>query len=169
LFETFPSYYHFLMPFYRLIGDKETNDQVLKNIIWKKFMDYLNSEQCYADPVGYVLWVDFFEDSDIVRETWQGLMNYSTNKKALLRLIEYAGPVPFDLKEPVYLKLLEDENDHIHIFNSLFYSAFDIYGNIDNKKAGMLLSKLKVKTDSENYKQLKEKIETTASNTRHSK
>jgi len=82
LYETFPSYYHFLTPFYRGIRDKEIANQDEKEIIWKHFMKYLASENYYADPVGYVLWVEFFEDATTVRETWQGLVNNYPNRKS---------------------------------------------------------------------------------------
>ena len=158
LYETFPSYYHFLTPFYHGISNKEIVDEIEKEIIWKHFMNYLASENYYADPVGYVLWVDFFEDETTVRDTWQGLVNNYSNKKALLRLLEMAGPVPFDLKETHYNSLLVDKSTHEVIFNSLLYSAYDVYGKIDKNKALNILAKLKVDTKTENYKLLKEKL-----------
>ena len=159
LYELFPSYYHFLTPIYHSVRNKEIIDQAEKEIIWKKFMEYLASENYYADPVGYVLWVDFFEDQTTVRETWQGLLNSLTNQKSLLRLIEQAGPVPFDLKEPVYINLLRDEKHHELILNSLLYSAYDFFGQIDKKKVLDIMAKLKINTASENYRLPKEKIE----------
>lgn len=158
LYETFPSYYHFLTPFYHGIRNKEIVDQNEKEIIWKHFMKYLASENYYADPVGYVLWVDFFEDEVTVRDTWQGLVNNYSDKKAVLRLLEQAGPVPFDLKETHYNSLLVDKTHHELILNSLLYSAYDAYGHIDKKKALNILAKLKVDTGTENYKLLKEKL-----------
>ena len=158
LYETFPSYYHFLTPFFHTIRNKEIIDPGEKEIIWKHFMKYLASENYYADPVGYVLWVEFFEDKNTVRETWQGLTNNYSDKKALLRLLEQAGPVPFDLKETHYNNLLVDKTNHELIFNSLLYSAYDVYGQIDKKKALNILAKLKVDTGTENYKLLKEKL-----------
>lgn len=158
LYETFPSYYHFLTPFYHRISNKEIVDPNQKEIIWTHFMKYLASESYYADPVGYVLWVEFFEDESTVRETWQGLINNCTDRKALLRLLEQAGPVPFDLKETHYNSLLVDTRTHEVIFNSLLYSAYDVYGKIDNKGALDILAKLKIDTRTENYKLLKEKL-----------
>lgn len=158
LYEIFPSYYHFLVPFYHVIRNKEIVDLNEKKIIWTHFMKYLASENYYADPVGYVLWVEFFEDEDTVRETWQGLMNNYTEKKSLLRLLEQAGPVPFELKEIQYNSLLADKTNHELILNSLLYSAYDVYGQINKKKALKILSSLNVDTKAENYKLLKEKL-----------
>ena len=159
LYETFPSYYHFLTPLYHGIRNKEIVDPNEKEIIWKHFMKYLASENYYADPVGYVLWVDFFEDESTVRDTWQGLVNNYADTKALLRLLEVAGPVPFDLKETHYNSLLVDKENHELIFNSLLHSAYYLYGQIDKKKALNIVAKLKVDTATENYKLLNEKLE----------
>jgi len=158
LFETFPSYYHFLVPFYDSIRNKEIIDPDEKEIIWKQFMNYLVSNDYYADPVGYVLWVEFFEDESTVREAWDGLTNNYANRESLLRLLEHAGPVPFDLKEPVYNSLLTDLETHQLIFNSLLYSAYDVFGKIDKTKTLSILAKLNVDTETENYKLLKEKL-----------
>nr|GFC53870.1 hypothetical protein [Tanacetum cinerariifolium] len=135
LYDIFPSYWHFLVPFYRGIRDKEISLPEHKEIIWKQFMQYLASESCYADPVGYVLWVEFFEDVTTVRETWQGLVNNCFTKRLLLTLLEFAGPVPFDLKEIYYKELVSDKASHGCILNSLLYSACDVYGQIDKNKA----------------------------------
>jgi len=159
LFETFPNYYHFLVPFYQLIRDKKLENHIeLKNIIWSKFMVYLGGEKYYSDTVTYVLWVEFFEDFATVEETWKGLLKYSNNNKSLLILIENAGPVPFELKEPVYYKLLNDKNNHLSIFKSLLHSSFDVYGKFDYNKAELILSKLSIQTDTEHYMLLNEKI-----------
>jgi len=158
LFETFPSYYHFLTPFYHGIRNKEIIEPVEKKTIWQHVMVYLSMENYYADPVGYVLWVDFFEDETTVRETWQGLVNNGSNRKALLRLLENAGPVPFDMKETLYASLIGDTSNHEVIFKSLLYSAYDVFGQIDKEKTVNILAKLKVNTETENYKLLKEKL-----------
>jgi hypothetical protein len=157
-FEIFPSYYHFLVPFYRGIRNKEISLLKHKEIIWSRFIQYLLAEAYYADPVSYVLWVEFFEDITTVRDTWQGLLSKCHSKKPLLAMLEIAGPVPFDLKEECYKSLIIDKSTHKVIFNSLLHSAFDFYGNIDNKKASIILDGLSVDTNTENYKLLKGKL-----------
>ncbi|HET9504142.1 MAG TPA: hypothetical protein VFO93_11405 [Hymenobacter sp.] len=159
LYEKFPSYYHFLVPFYHGVRNKEITLLEHKNVIWEHFMQYLASDAYYADPVGYVLWVEFFEDVTTVRDTWQGLLNNCHHRKSLLAVLEVAGPVPFDLKEDVYKSLIMDKSNHESIFNSLLYSAFDVYGNIDNRKASIILAQLEIDTKAENYKLLRDKLE----------
>ena len=46
-----------------------------------------------------------------------------------------------NLKEPVYRTMIKDRDNHQAIFNSLLYSAYDLYGQIDRKKAGRILSR----------------------------
>jgi hypothetical protein len=164
LYHLFPSYYHFLVPFYHLIRNKETDQKDLKNKVWENLMFYLGSEDFYADPVKYVLWVEFFEDSSTVEETWKGLMNYPRNNQAVLRLIEKAGPVPFELKYPLYEKLLKDEMNHKSILKSLLFSAYDVYGIIDIEKTRVILPKLNIEGESEDYRLLLDKINNTLPN-----
>ncbi len=158
LFELFPDYHHFLVPFYSLIRNNEAVDESEKQIIWKRFMEYLVAEDHYADTVGYVLWVEFFEDAETVNETWKGLMSNVTTRNSILRLLDHAGPVPHELKEPVYKDLLADSDNHEAIFNSIWYSAFDVYGQVDKEKALDLLSQLNFDLETFEYKQLMLKL-----------
>ena len=158
-FHKFPSYYHFLVPFYRIIMNKELEKNIgLKDVIWSKFMSYLSLEKHYSDTVSYVLWVEFFEDASTMEETWKGLLKHCKDDKCLQILIENAGPVDFDLKEPVYHRLIDNENNHISIFKSLLHSSFDVYGKTNDRKAKLLLSKLKINTNTEHYKLLIDKL-----------
>jgi hypothetical protein len=78
----------------------------------------------------------------------------------VIKLLEYAGPVPFDLKAPLYNRLIKDKANHPAIFKSLLYSAQDVYGKIDKPRAQALLKKLKtIDTTSHEYKLLRDKIQ----------
>ena len=158
LYEYFPSYHHFLVPFYDAIREKTLNDQSDKKFIWQKFINYLGSENYYADPVGYVLWVEFFEDQSTVAEAWHGLIANNTNMASILRLLKHSGPVPFELKESVYDSLISDTSNHQAIFESLLYSAFDAFGQIDNQKTRVILGKLSIDKEARDYKLLLDKI-----------
>lgn len=158
LFEKFPSYFHFMMPYYRLIKHKTTKDKTLKNIIWQHFMKFLGSENYYFSPVGYVLWVEFFEDPETQDEAWKGLMQFSDDKIAVMKLLEYAGPVAYSLKEPIYKRLLSDQSTHESIFKSLLFSSFDLCGQTENDKALKLLLQLKIDPKTEHYLKLQEKL-----------
>ncbi|MFI5237773.1 MAG: hypothetical protein ACHQLA_07545 [Ignavibacteriales bacterium] len=157
LFEYFPSYYHFLVPFYQKIKENVFNE-LDKKLIWLKFVTYLTSEKYYADPIGYVLWVELFEDQSTVNETWHGLINSNPSNASILRLLLQSGPVPFQLKEPIYENLISDTSNHQAIFKSLLYSAFDVFGQIDNTKVRVILEKLSIDRECSEYKLLMEKI-----------
>lgn len=158
LFELFPSYYHFFVPFYHLIKNEEISDDEDKQIIWKRFGEYLGGEPYYADPVGYVLWVEFFEDITTMAETWHGVLSNIPNEKALHKLLLHAGPVAYELKEKVYKELLPNRENHETIFTSILFSAFDAYGQVDQVKALELLSNLAVDKDSYDFNQLNLKL-----------
>jgi hypothetical protein len=70
LYGLFPHYFIFLRPLYSAFERGEIPSVEIKDSIWKKFMGYLGDENYYSDPVGYVLWADFFEDPETVREAW---------------------------------------------------------------------------------------------------
>ncbi len=158
LYERFPSYYHFLVPFYHGVRNREIILPEHKETIWKHFIRYLALEDCYADPVSYVLWVEFFEDATTVRDTWQGLLKNCHNEKIFITILEIAGPVPFDLKEERYNLLIADKTNHEAIFNSLFCSAFEYYGNIDEDKASVILNRLDMDRRTDKYKLLEDKL-----------
>lgn len=158
LFELFPSYYHFLVPFYRCLRDGELTDQQDCNSIWQHFMHFLSRENYYSDPIGYVLWVEFFEDQSTVEKTWRGLMQFRENRTAVRKLLEYIGPVPFEWKKTLYLELLPDKDFHEIVLTSLLYSAYDLFGSVSFTGARSILRKLVIDRSSDNYKLLVKKL-----------
>jgi hypothetical protein len=158
LYELFPSYFHFLRPYYEAICNNEITDPQEKHLIWARLMKYLGEGEEYADPAAYVLWIEFFENENIVAEVWQGLLDHTSGKRSIMRLLECSGPVPFELKDILYNDLLADPVFHPAILFSLLYSAYDVYGQIDNRKAARVLSQLKINNESRPYKLLREKL-----------
>lgn len=159
LFEIFPSYYHFLVPYYHVLQNNELeNTPELKVLIWNKLAQYLSSENYYSDTVSYVLWCDFFEDQSTVKESWEWIMRAIKNDKWLALVIESAWPVPFELKEPIYQRLIHNQSYHQSIFNSLLHSAYDYFWKINTAQAKKILKKLKVDSSTSEYKLLKEKL-----------
>ncbi len=104
-----------------------------KETIWRKFVQYLADEAHYADPVGYVLWVDFFENLETVRETWHGML-VVREESVTPQLVESAGLVPFDLKEAVYRAMLKDQRSHPAILRSLLASAYETNGKLKKER-----------------------------------
>lgn len=64
---------------------------------------------------------------------------------ALLRaVLPISGPVPYALKAPLYERLIADVAWHGAIFESLFGSAFDVFGNLNKNAARRLLARLQL-------------------------
>jgi hypothetical protein len=112
-----------------------------------------------ADPVGYSLWCDDFEDSDTVQEVWEGLEPRTLPARGPERLLEVAGPVPWALTAPLYQQLLPDRSWHRAIFRSLLASRLDGYGQIDAPKALRLLDRLRLTRHTEGLAELRARLE----------
>ncbi|MBS1645742.1 MAG: hypothetical protein JST67_00235 [Bacteroidetes bacterium] len=159
LYDLFPSYYHFLVPFYRALCSRTITKKNEKSAIWNGFVGYLSSQKgYYTNPLVYALWCHFFEDKNTVSESWHGLLKNSTQAIRLLLLKECSGPVPFYLKEPVYTALIKKPVHHAVIFTSLFHSAYDTYGRIDKKKAYDILQHLQISKKTKRYQLLDKKL-----------
>lgn len=101
----------------------------------------------FRQPVEYSLWCDFFEHPDTVEEWWRDLAHPGRGKAVLRRLLSVSGPVPWALKRPVYEALLPAPRWHDAIFESLYASAFDVFGQIDREEAARLLGGLRIPRD----------------------
>ena len=60
------------------------------------------------------------------------------------RVLDVAGPVPWDYKAPLYERLAEEERWHAAILRSLQFSQTDVYGSIDASAAGLFRAQLKL-------------------------
>lgn len=125
----------------------------------EKYAQYLSSDDdAVAEPAAYSLWCDFFENVDRVRGTWGALLSGSPNDLLVRRILESSGPVPFDLKEELYERLLPHERWHPWIFKSLLHSHSDVYGEIDKVRAKAILGRLRVPETIEHFGVLKEAL-----------
>ena len=95
---------------------------------WSEIRDLLGSEDALADPVSYVLWVDWYEDRDTVEEAWRRTADTARlGTRGIERLLECSGPVPYGLKRQLFSRL-SDERWHPWILASIVYSCTDVYG-----------------------------------------
>jgi hypothetical protein len=112
---------------------------------WSAFRALLaDADDRLAAPVAYALWCDYFEDAATVQDAWRGIDPATLAGRALERLLDVAGPVPWALKAPLYERLLPDAAWHRAIFRSLLFSRFDAYGQIDAPEALALLNRLRL-------------------------
>jgi hypothetical protein len=113
-----------------------------------------------ADPIAYSLWCDYFEDPASVEEAWTAVAAPgAVSARGLQRVLNVSGPVPYDLKVPIYERLVGSTHWHPFIFRSLLYSAFDVYGQIDARAARKLLDKLSLSKTTEGLNELREKVD----------
>lgn len=107
-----------------------------------------------AQPVAYVLWVDFFEDDSRVTDAWDTVCGAISSDEGWRRLLNASGPVPEALKVPVIERFLPDPSFHDAILDALIGGVFDVYGRIERATVETLLPKLQVDRDHAVYHQL---------------
>jgi hypothetical protein len=136
-------------------------DESASQRFWDEYRSLLSDQDDrLADPVAYSLWCDYFEDPASVEEAWTAVAApAAVSERGLRRVLDVSGPVPYDLKVPVYERLLGGRHWHPFIFRSLLYSAFDVYGQIDAKAARKLLDKLALSKTTEGLNELREKLD----------
>jgi hypothetical protein len=127
-----------------------------KHLFWSKYKTYLAAEETLADPVAYSLWCGYFEDGPArAAEAWNILTAEITNDLLLQRLLFASGPVPFELKEKLYRRLLPEPRWHYYSFQSLLHSQFDVYGSVDREKGKAVLGRLVLPHDTEHLAKLR--------------
>ena len=129
----------------------------IRNILWEKYKEYLLAgTDKQKEEIKYSLWVDFFEDPETVDEAWSKIVNDNSEINILRQVLSISGPVPFDKKDKLYLRVIADKKNHNYILDSLVGSFFDVFGQINFQRARVLLPTLKVDKESQNYKKLDE-------------
>lgn len=136
-------------------------DHSLRQRLWKAFRAALDSDDDrVADPVSYVLWVDFFEDQSTVDEAWREMTQRDMPdwQQRLRRVLEVAGPVPWQAKEALFEQLAAYTCWHPHILRALVGSAFDVYGQLDVTAARRWADRLKLDDDAPGLRDRREKL-----------
>ncbi|WNQ09379.1 hypothetical protein MJA45_17285 [Paenibacillus aurantius] len=155
LYDGMPTYsilHHIGLSFHDFNGEE-------KDYMWEKYLSYLSSEDnSLSKPVEYSLWCHFFEDQELVEDSWERIFNQPRKDRLIQRILIASGPVPYTLKNPLYSRLIKDLKWHYYIYRSLLHSAFDYFGNIEKEKALELLEQLKLSEDVKNLELLKEKL-----------
>lgn len=128
-------------------------------VFWIWVRQILNGEDdALSFPITYSLWCDFFEDPRTVEEAWHSLISPLPSTKALEKILIHSGPVPFELKQPLYATLLPDHTWHYFIYRSLLHSAFDVYGKMDPQKAVDLLNRLDLASNTLHLDKLRKRL-----------
>jgi hypothetical protein len=106
-----------------------------------------------ARPVEYSLWVDYFEDTSTVERAWAEVAAvHEPRRPRLDRVLAASGPVPWDLKAPVYEALAGEGGWDDAIVAGLYGSCNDLYGSIERNAALSILRQLRDPTKDDIYR-----------------
>jgi len=128
----------------------------LSNTATERFWSHVASllaqpEEALAQPVVYLLAVDFFEDQTQQYDAWNRLVTPETPRNTLRRILEADAAMPFSEKAPLYRRLLPDPSWHQAIYNSIRSSYYSFFGGIDKIEAVELLKHLHSVEQMEGY------------------
>jgi hypothetical protein len=132
-------------------------------LLWTTLREFLGSEDgAIAGPADYVVCVDLFENPETASEAWKQLLAEPQCDRLVCRVLRNSGPISTELKFKIYDELLSDERWHLDIFESIFGSEFDIYGQLDTtderQHARDILNKLKIERDNVRYSLLSKSL-----------
>jgi hypothetical protein len=100
--------------------------------------------------------LDFFAHPDLFEEAWSELTGPQASETVLVSILEHSGPAPFELKEPLYERLIGNPARHPAICASLLDSA--TFKHIDTQKARALVARLALPDNDETLKALRQKL-----------
>ena len=118
-----------------------------RQMLWEAFRAALASvDEPLADPVAYVLLVDFFEDHASAGEAWHETtrQDVAPSARRLERVLAVAGPVPWAVKAPLLETLLGSLEWHRGVLRALESSAFSVCGEIEPRTARAWLDRLRL-------------------------
>ena len=100
--------------------------------------------------------LDFFAHPDLFEEAWTELTGPQASEPVIASILKNSGPAPFELKEPLYERLIGNPAWHPTICRSLFDSA--TFKHIDRPKARALVARLALPDNDETLKALRQKL-----------
>ncbi len=100
--------------------------------------------------------LDFFAHPDLFEEAWSELTGPQASEKVIAVILAHSGPAPFELKEPLYERLIGNPAWHPAICASLLDSA--TFKHIDAHKARALVARLALPANDETLKALRQKL-----------
>ncbi|HEU5201021.1 MAG TPA: hypothetical protein VFU32_15385 [Ktedonobacterales bacterium] len=97
--------------------------------------------------------LDFFAHPDLFEEAWSELTGPQASERVIAGILEHSGPAPFELKEPLYERLIGNPAQHPAICASLLDSA--TFKHIDAQKARALVARLALPDNDETLQELR--------------
>ena len=150
------------MPSYAVLmtqtGFYDKLDVAARGLLWDEYRSLISDlDDRLADPAGYSLWCDWFENRKTVTDAWNALVaSKRPSDRGLERILILSGPVPYSFKETLYKELVPHVRWHYFIFRSLLHSAFDVYGDLQPKAAAAILAGLTLPAATEHLDKLRE-------------
>lgn len=132
-----------------------------KEMIWDYFKQFLaGGESHQRKEIEIFLWLNIFGglETTNINEVWKKIVDDYRDKNILKRLLTISSPIPFNLKNKLYQKVIENKEFHDYIFESLESSFFCLYGKINIPKAQIILSTLEVDNTTERYIKLDDNL-----------
>ncbi len=161
LYDDFPSYTLVTQLFTTIGYDGLSNEDM--TLLYRFFAAKLSTAAIeLAQPVSYVLWVDFFEEASRVDAAWKTVCGAISSDEGWRRLLNASGPVPESLKLPVIERLLPDPSFHDAILDALIGGVFDVYGRIERSTVATTLPMLQVDRSHPAYQGLLSRLADTA-------
>ena len=132
----------------------------LKEYIMNRYADYLfQDDEHLSVPVGYSLWVDYFEGDDRVEFCYNAIFGRMKQEyNDIKKLIDVSGPVPYHLKKDLYYTLTTDRIYHDLVYDGIVNSISDVYGHIPLEEATILLGKLEIDKTTQTYRELTRRL-----------
>ncbi|MCX4807223.1 hypothetical protein OG594_37390 [Streptomyces sp. NBC_01214] len=122
-----------------------------------------------CEAIVYSLWVDWFEDRDTAETAFTEVLGRDITQlwpdapEPLLRrgrrVLEASGPVPWQVKAPVYRAATRVPALHEAVFRGILHSHHDVYGDLDPVRALAVLDLLDLPEDTEHLAELRSALE----------
>ena len=100
--------------------------------------------------------LDFFAHPDLLEEAWSELTGPRASEKLVAGILRQAGPAPFELKAPLYERLIGNPAWHPIICESLLDSV--TFKHVDRQRAKALLARLTLPENDETLKELRQAL-----------
>lgn len=119
--------------FRRLLTPRAQSQSEAAQRFWGAVRRYLLAENSAVfDPMGYSLWVDWFQDLETSEFAWNQLVKDQVAPRALSRLLIISGPVPWPEKAPLLWHVANHRPElHDDAADAVIFAMVDLFGSCD--------------------------------------
>ena len=112
------------------------------NVVLNWYQNNLSSEidEELKSSIKYSLYFDILEEPKLNEYAWGYFLSNNPNNTFLKILLQNSGPVPFNLKKELLLRLIKLSEFQQHIYQSIRHSLFDLCGDINFDEAQKIFS-----------------------------